>query len=141
MTCGTRSAVRNPILADPAGWSPVHLNRAGATLLGYFTAFPAPQHRLTAPEWRAEMADRFAVWQKVTATCVLKHEQPQWDYIAAYSKPATPPILSINGPVPVTRQCRIVEYRDQRLSFFACRLAPAAILDASNFFLPGDLRV
>jgi putative transposase len=32
--------------------------------------FRPGRYRLTAPEWRAEMADRFAVWQEVTAAGV-----------------------------------------------------------------------
>ncbi|MFF2060095.1 hypothetical protein [Rhodococcus qingshengii] len=35
--------------------------------------FRPTRHRISAPEWRTEMADRFAVWQEVTAdaaTCV-----------------------------------------------------------------------
>ncbi|BDQ24008.1 IS6 family transposase (plasmid) [Rhodococcus qingshengii] len=32
--------------------------------------FQPGRYRLTAPEWRAEMADRFAVWQEVTAAGV-----------------------------------------------------------------------
>ena len=32
--------------------------------------FRPGRHRLTAPEWRAEMADRFTVWREVTATVV-----------------------------------------------------------------------
>jgi putative transposase len=32
--------------------------------------FRPSRHRLTAPEWRIEMADRFTVWREVTATVV-----------------------------------------------------------------------
>lgn len=30
--------------------------------------FRPGRYRLTAPEWRTEMADRFALWQEVAAT-------------------------------------------------------------------------
>ena len=43
---------------------------ARAALSGIPPHFRPGRHRLTAPEWRTEMADRFAVWREVTATVV-----------------------------------------------------------------------
>lgn len=47
-----------------------HAQRFLSAFSGISPHFRPCRHRLTAPEWRTEMADRFAVWQKVTATDV-----------------------------------------------------------------------
>ena len=47
--------------------SPGHPQRFLSALSSISPHFRPRRHRLTAPGWRAEMADRFAVWQEVTA--------------------------------------------------------------------------
>ena len=66
--------------------SGAHAQRFLSAFSGVSPHFRPRRHRLTAPEWRTEMADRFAVWQEVTASGVfrLKSEQPQWDSISAF---------------------------------------------------------
>lgn len=48
--------------------SPGHAQRFLSAFSGISPHFRPTRHRLSAPEWRTEMADRFAVWQEVTAT-------------------------------------------------------------------------
>lgn len=50
--------------------SPGHAQRFLSAFSGISPHFRSGRHRLSASEWRAEMADRFAVWQEVTATDV-----------------------------------------------------------------------
>ena len=50
--------------------SPGHAQRFLSAFSGISPHFRPGRHRLTAPEWRAEMADRFTVWREVTATVV-----------------------------------------------------------------------
>jgi putative transposase len=50
--------------------SPGHAQRFLSAFSGISSHFRPGRHRLTAPEWRAEMADRFRVWREVTATVV-----------------------------------------------------------------------
>ncbi len=47
-----------------------HAQRFLSAFSGISPHFRPRRHRLTAPEWRTEMADRFAVWREVTATGV-----------------------------------------------------------------------
>jgi putative transposase len=47
--------------------SPGHAQRFLSTFSGISPHFRPKRHRLSAPEWRTEMAGRFAVWQQVTA--------------------------------------------------------------------------
>ncbi|MFC9768375.1 IS6 family transposase [Rhodococcus jostii] len=48
--------------------SPRHAQRFLSAFSGTSPHFRPGRHRLSAPEWRTEMVDRFAVWQEVTAT-------------------------------------------------------------------------
>lgn len=48
--------------------SPGHAQRFLSAFSGISPHFRPRRHRLTTPEWRTEIADRFAVWQEVTAT-------------------------------------------------------------------------
>lgn len=48
--------------------SPGHAQRFLSAFSGISPHFRPNRHRLSAPEWRTEMADRFAVWQHVAAT-------------------------------------------------------------------------
>lgn len=48
--------------------SPGHAQRFLSAFGGISPHFRPGLHRLTAHEWRTEMADRFALWQEVTAT-------------------------------------------------------------------------
>jgi putative transposase len=48
--------------------SPRHAQRFLSAFSGISPHFRPGRHRLSAPEWRTEMADRFAVWREVTAT-------------------------------------------------------------------------
>ncbi|MQP33544.1 IS6 family transposase [Rhodococcus erythropolis] len=48
--------------------SPGHAQRFLSAFSGISPHFRPGRHRLTALKWRTEMADRFAVWQEVTAT-------------------------------------------------------------------------
>ena len=48
--------------------SPGHAQRFLSAFSGISPHFRPGRHRLSAPEWRTEMADRFAVWREVTAT-------------------------------------------------------------------------
>ncbi|MDI9916817.1 IS6 family transposase [Rhodococcus sp. IEGM 1379] len=50
--------------------SVAHAQRFLSAFSGISPHFRPRRHRLTAPEWRTEMADRFAVWQEVTASGV-----------------------------------------------------------------------
>jgi putative transposase len=50
--------------------SPGHAQRFLSAFSGISPHFRLGRHRLTAPEWRTEMADRFTVWREVTATVV-----------------------------------------------------------------------
>jgi len=50
--------------------SPGHAQRFLSAFSGISPHFRPGRHRLTAPEWRAEMADRFTVWREVTATVI-----------------------------------------------------------------------
>src|SRR6185369_7713606 len=50
--------------------SPGHAQRFLSAFSGISPHFRPGRHRLTAPEWRAEMADRFTVWPEVTATVI-----------------------------------------------------------------------
>jgi putative transposase len=50
--------------------SPGHAQRFLSALRGISPHFRPGRHRLTAPEWRTEMADRFTIWREVTATVV-----------------------------------------------------------------------
>src|ERR1700758_1220442 len=50
--------------------SPGHAQRFLSAFSGISPHFRPGRHRLTAPEWRTEMADRFTVWREVTATVV-----------------------------------------------------------------------
>ena len=50
--------------------SPGHAQRLLSAFSGISPHFRPGRHRLTAPQWRAEMADRFTVWREVTATVV-----------------------------------------------------------------------
>jgi hypothetical protein len=50
--------------------SPGHAQRFLSAFSGISPHFRPGPHRLTAPEWRAEMADRFTVWREVTAAVV-----------------------------------------------------------------------
>ncbi|NMM90982.1 IS6 family transposase [Rhodococcus sp. SRB_17] len=45
-----------------------HAQRFLSAFSGISPHFRPTRHRLSAPEWRTEMAFRFAVWQEVTAT-------------------------------------------------------------------------
>jgi len=45
-----------------------HAQRFLSASSGISPHFRPGRHRLSAPEWRTEMADRFAVWREVTAT-------------------------------------------------------------------------
>ncbi|MER5837379.1 IS6 family transposase, partial [Streptomyces sp. NPDC002130] len=45
-----------------------HAQRFLSAFSGISPHFRPNRHRLSAPEWRTEMADRFTVWQEVTAT-------------------------------------------------------------------------
>ncbi len=47
--------------------SPGHAQRFLSAFSGISPHFRPRRHRLSATEWRAEMTDRFAVWQEVTA--------------------------------------------------------------------------
>src|SRR6185295_824586 len=57
--------------------SPGHAQRFLSAFSGISPHFRPGRHRLTAPEWRAEMADRFTVWRGShrDRRC-LKGEQP-----------------------------------------------------------------
>src|SRR6185503_4139868 len=46
--------------------SPGHAQRFLSAFSGISPHFRPGRHRLTAPEWRAEMADRFTVWNEIT---------------------------------------------------------------------------
>ena len=48
--------------------SATHAQRFLSAFSGISPHFRPNRHRLSAPEWRTEMADRFTVWQEVTAT-------------------------------------------------------------------------
>jgi hypothetical protein len=48
--------------------SPGHAQRFLPAFSGISPYFRPGRHRITALKWRTEMADRFAVWQEVTAT-------------------------------------------------------------------------
>ncbi|MDI9918195.1 IS6 family transposase [Rhodococcus sp. IEGM 1379] len=48
--------------------SPGHAQRFLSAFSGISPHFRPNRHKLSAPQWRTEMADRFAVWQEVTAT-------------------------------------------------------------------------
>ena len=50
--------------------SPGRAQRFLSALRGISPHFRPGRHRLTAPEWRTEMADRFTVWREVAATVV-----------------------------------------------------------------------
>ena len=50
--------------------SPGHAQRFLSAFSGISPHFRLGRHRLTAPQWRTEMADRFTVWREVTATVV-----------------------------------------------------------------------
>ena len=50
--------------------SPGHAQRFLSAFSGISPHFRPGRQRLTAPEWRTEMADRFTVWREVTATVV-----------------------------------------------------------------------
>nr|EJI95804.1 putative transposase [Rhodococcus sp. JVH1] len=50
--------------------SPGHAQRFLSAFSSISPHFRPGRHRLSAPEWRTEMADRFAVWREVTATDV-----------------------------------------------------------------------
>jgi len=50
--------------------SPGHAQRFLSAFSGISPHFRPGRHRLTAPEWRTEMADRLTVWREVTATVV-----------------------------------------------------------------------
>ena len=50
--------------------SPEHAQRFLSAFSGISPHFRPVRHQLSASEWRIEMADRFAVWQEVTATDV-----------------------------------------------------------------------
>jgi putative transposase len=47
--------------------SPGHAQRFLSAFSSISPHFRPGRHRLSAPEWRTEMADRFAVWREVTA--------------------------------------------------------------------------
>ena len=48
--------------------SPGHAQRFLSAFSSISPHFRPRRHRLTATEWRTEMADRFAVWEEVTVT-------------------------------------------------------------------------
>ena len=48
--------------------SPGHAQRFVSAFSSISPHFRPRRHRLTAPEWRTEMANRFAVWREITAT-------------------------------------------------------------------------
>ena len=50
--------------------SPGHAQRFLSAFSGISPHFRPRRHRLSAAQWRGEMADRFAVWREVTATDV-----------------------------------------------------------------------
>ena len=50
--------------------SPGHAQRFLSAFSGISPHFRPGRHRLTAPEWRTEMAERLTVWREVTATVV-----------------------------------------------------------------------
>ncbi|AKE01266.1 transposase (plasmid) [Rhodococcus erythropolis] len=50
--------------------SPGHAQRFLSAFSSISPHFRPNRHRLSAPEWRTEMVDRFAVWQEVTVTDV-----------------------------------------------------------------------
>ena len=50
--------------------SPGHAQRFLSAFSGISPHFRPRRHRLSATQWRSEMADRFAVWREVTATDV-----------------------------------------------------------------------
>ena len=81
--------------------SPGHAQRFLSAFSDISPHFRPTRHRLSAPEWRTEMADRFALWQKSPRpTPPPEGERPGGFPATTCPKPAAPLNFSINVTVP-----------------------------------------